>query len=226
MLKNILYRGHIPTGVAQKLFAATGSAVTALLKPQRGDMVGTLGEVTGRVALERLRRRMLESEGGRKILASRPMITDDTVPECGEGSFGHAYMKFMVRHGFNADDRSPVALVDDEELAYVMLRYRQVHDFWHVLCGLPPTLLGEIALKWFELVHTDLPIAAFSAVVGPLRLKNTDRTILRTTYLPWALTQGKAAHFLLAVPYEDHFHTSLSDLRHQLNLLPAPRLRR
>ena len=30
----------------------------------------------------------------------------------------------------------PVALVDDEELAYVLLSYRQVHDFWHVLVRL------------------------------------------------------------------------------------------
>ena len=36
------------------------------------------------------------------------------------------------------------------DVAYVIARYRQVHDFWHVLCDLPPTVLGEIALKWFE----------------------------------------------------------------------------
>lgn len=46
----------------------------------------------------------------------------------------------------------------------------QVHDFWHVLSGLPPTVVGEIALKWFEMMQTGLPVTALSAFVGPLRL--------------------------------------------------------
>ena len=42
----------------------------------------------------------------------------------------------MTSHGFLADERAQVRFVDDPELAYVMLRYRQVHDFWHVLAGM------------------------------------------------------------------------------------------
>lgn len=49
-------------------------------------------------------------------------------------------------------------------------RYREVHDLWHVLSGLPPTVEGELALKWFELVQTGLPMCALGAVVGPLAL--------------------------------------------------------
>ena len=45
-----------------------------------------------------------------------------------------------------------------------MCRYRQVHDFWHVLCDLPPTVLGEVALKWFELKATGLPVCLFSGL--------------------------------------------------------------
>lgn len=51
-----------------------------------------------------------------------------------------------------------------------LLRYREVHDLWHVLSGLPPTVEGELALKWFELVQTGLPVCALGAVVGPLAL--------------------------------------------------------
>lgn len=49
-------------------------------------------------------------------------------------------------------------------------RYREVHDLWHVLSGLPPTVEGELALKWFELVQTGLPVCALGAVFGPLAL--------------------------------------------------------
>ena len=50
--------------------------------------------------------------------------------------------------------RPAVRFVDDLELAYVMARYRQVHDFWHVLSGLETDVFGEIALKWFEFMQT------------------------------------------------------------------------
>lgn len=60
--------------------------------------------------------------------------------------------------------------VDDAELAYVMQRYRELHDFWHVLFGLPPTVFGEIILKYVELAQTRLPVCALSGFVGPLRL--------------------------------------------------------
>lgn len=50
--------------------------------------------------------------------------------------------------------RPSVRFIDDPELAYVMTRYRQVHDFWHVLSGLETDVFGEIALKWFEFMQT------------------------------------------------------------------------
>src|SRR3546814_13378512 len=53
-----------------------------------------------------------------------------------------------------------------------MLRYRQVHDFWHVLSGLPPTVMVEIALKWLELGQTRLPMTMLSSVFGQLRLNS------------------------------------------------------
>lgn len=160
-----LYAGHVPTTTVQKVFVAGAAAVRALADPQRADMVAAVGEVTGRVALEGLRRRLQSSEDGRRLLSERPVVTSaDIHPErlrrAPAGSFGRAYADFMDKYGFDADDRSPVALVDDEELAYILLRYRQVHDFWHVLCDLPPTVLGELALKWFELVQTGLPASS------------------------------------------------------------------
>ncbi len=35
----------------------------------------------------------------------------------------------------HADERPSVRFVDDEELAYVMRRYRECHDYLHVLTG-------------------------------------------------------------------------------------------
>ena len=42
------------------------------------------------------------------------------------------------------DTRLAVRFVDDPELAYVMLRYRQTHDLVHTLLGMPTNMLGEL----------------------------------------------------------------------------------
>ena len=56
-----------------------------------------------------------------------------------------------------------------------MTRYREIHDFLHVLTGLPPTVEGELALKTLEAVQTGLPMAALSAIAGPLSLRDPRR---------------------------------------------------
>eukprot|EP00903_Cladosiphon_okamuranus_P006754 g6588.t2 len=173
--KRVLYDGHQPTSPLQRTAMAGWAAITALMEPERADMVATLGEVTGRLALERLYRCMLADPEGREILRARPVINEATVDLAAlaalpEGTFGKSYSNFMKGNKFSPDSRSAVQYVDDPDLAYVMRRYREVHDLWHVLSGLPPTVEGELALKWFELVQTGLPVCALGAVVGPLAL--------------------------------------------------------
>ena len=225
-----LYRGHLPTNPLQKLAATAISAAKALRDPRRADMVGVLGEATGRVALEKIRSDLKKTREGRLILSERPIVDSSTINgdqlrELDENTFGHAYGRFLERYGFDPDDRTPVALVDDEELAYVLLRYRQVHDFWHVLFGLPPTVHGELVLKWFELVHTGLPVAAFSALFGPLRLSSKQRRRLYDAHVPWATRQGRACtQSMLSVYYERCFDEDMDLLRKRLGVTVAPPL--
>lgn len=85
----------------------------------------------------------------------------------------HAYFLFFTFHyiqGFSPDARLPIHFVDDPELKYVMLRYRQVHDLFHSVLGMPPHMLGEVAVKWVEALQTGLPMCALGALFGPLRL--------------------------------------------------------
>lgn len=41
------------------------------------------------------------------------------------------------------DSRLTVQFVDDLELAYVMQRYREVHDLIHAILGMPTNMLGN-----------------------------------------------------------------------------------
>ena len=76
----------------------------------------------------------------------------------------------LILQGFSPDARLPVQFVDDPELMYVMLRYRQIHDLTHTLLGMPANMLGEVVVKWVEAIQTGLPMCVAAALFGPLRL--------------------------------------------------------
>jgi len=222
------YKGHYPTTKFQKVTLSLYSALQALNNPEKGDMVAALGELTGEFALRKLRDQMKADPDGQLILQERPIIDEKTVDfdrlkDSPAGTFGRAYFEFMEGHGFSPDSRAPVRFVDDEELAYVILRYRQVHDFWHVLTGLPPSILGELALKWVELIQTGLPVCALSAVFGPLRLSQGDRILLQQKYLPWAIRTAQKSKPLMNVYYERYFNAQLDVFRKELALVQAPK---
>lgn len=211
----------------QRLAAVPYFSVGAMLDPTRGDLVAGLGDVTAEEALRRLHKKMTASSSGQNLLKHKPLISSDLVSERNistfrEESLGAQYYHYMKEFHFSADERTPVRFLSDPDLAYVLTRYRQVHDFWHVLCDLPPTVVGEIALKWFEYRVTGLPVCLLSAVGGPLRLQPTELVILGSKYVPWALSSGAKCHDLLSFPYEDNLHRSVSDLRKELNIEPAP----
>jgi len=210
----------------QKLTVAVHSATTALHNPARHDAVASLGEVTGHVALSNIYDRMMADKTGRRILHERPVVNEKTINlddlSAKPGTFGCTYAKFMEHHNFDPSSRAKVAYIQDPDLAYIMTRYRQNHDFWHALTGLPPTVLGELGLKWLELVQTGLPVAALSATVGSLRLSGEEKEILWDVYMPWALRVGKESEFLMNVYYEEEFGVDLSSLRYRLRIEAVP----
>jgi len=69
-----------------------------------------------------------------------------------------------------AEERPAVAFVDDVELAYVMRRYRETHDVFHCLLGMPTNLLGEVAVKWVEAIQLGLPMCVSGGLFGAARL--------------------------------------------------------
>jgi len=230
------------------------NALTAYSDPTRADAVAVLGEMTGPITLQRIHQQMMNDPTGFQILKDRPIVSKATIPyenlilnapdynifngdnnnyDDDNLTFGQAYGSFLKIHGFDPDERDEVNYVEDETLAYIMLRYRQCHDYFHTITGLPPTVLGELGLKWFELFQTGLPVAALSCTVGSLRLDTKEQQILRDIYLPWAVrnsdksqqqdsSTSTSSSFLMNIYYEKEFDTPIQELRNRLNLIPAP----
>ena len=84
---------------------------------------------------------MLSDPTGQRILRNRPLVDsraidldsllDKRITNRIEGTgvahtFGHEYATFMKNHGFDPDERADIRFIADRDLAYIMLRYRQV----------------------------------------------------------------------------------------------------
>ncbi|XP_047665231.1 ubiquinone biosynthesis protein COQ4 homolog, mitochondrial isoform X1 [Tachysurus fulvidraco] len=221
------YPGHIQTNGIQKALLAVGSGVAALQNPYRHDMVAVLGETTGHLALLKLKHRMSIDPEGHTILTERPRIRLSTLDlsrmsTLPAGSLGREYLRFLEDNNVTPDTRADVKFVDDEELAYVMQRYREVHDLLHTILGMPTNMLGEVAVKWFEAVQTGLPMCIMGAVLGPLRLSKSRTQKLVRSLGPWALRNGSRARCMLSVFYERRWDQNLEELRKELNIEPPP----
>jgi ubiquinone biosynthesis protein COQ4 len=245
-------------------------SLIAIRDPTRADAVAAVGEMTGRYQLVQLLHRMQRDPIGQQILRERPIVSKTTIPydrfmeqarsvkkqystidniPSEQLTFGVAYGLFLLDHVFDPDERDDVKyLSSSEDIAYVMLRYRQCHDYWHVLTNLPPTVNGEIGLKLLELFHLNMPVAALSCIaqsavilsntigttakeLDAIKPTNGNHTIVTNDihtiwniYLPWARQQARnmqrANVLLLNVDYEHQFALPLHELREKLHIQP------
>ncbi|CAD5173114.1 ubiquinone biosynthesis protein COQ4 homolog, mitochondrial [Musa acuminata AAA Group] len=216
---------RIPLKGWQQAAVALGSALGALMDPRRADLIAALGETTGKPAFQRVLERMRNRSEGREVLLERPRVISAEVShawDLPESTFGSAYARFMGTRNFSPDDRPPVRFMDTDELAYVATRAREVHDFWHVLFGLPTNLIGESALKVIEFQQMFLPMCALSVVGGSARFSEKQRALFFQHYFPWALRAGMASTDLMCVYYEKHFHEDLEDVRKKWGIIRCP----
>lgn len=172
---------------------------------------------------------MLRNPNGRRILRDRPRITSKTMSMAmlralPENTVGRSYAAWLDREGVSPDTRDNVKYIDDEECAYVMQRYRECHDFYHALTGLPVMVEGEIALKAFEFANTVLPMTGLS-MLAVARLKAAERSRFWQTYLPWALENGLKAQEVINIYWEEQLERDVDELRTELGLEKPPDLR-
>lgn len=202
----------------------------SLRDPRRGDLIAAFAEATATpYFIYRLRDAMLASATGRRILRDRPRITSTSLNLpylrlLPENSVGRTYITWLDREGVSPDTRSQVRYIDDEECAYVMQRYRECHDFYHALTGLPVVREGEVALKAFEFANTLLPMTGFS-VFAAGTMKTAERKRFREIYLPWAVKNGLKAKEVINVYWEEQLERDVRDLRKELGVEPPPDLR-
>ncbi|KAI9927978.1 hypothetical protein ASPWEDRAFT_157786 [Aspergillus wentii DTO 134E9] len=224
------YPGHVPLNFVERSALAVGSAVGSLLNPRRGDLIAALGEATATpYFIYRLRNAMLSDPTGRRILRDRPRITSETLRlpylrSLPENSVGRTYAAWLDREGVSPDTRDNVQYIDDEECAYVMQRYRECHDFYHAVTGLPVFVEGELALKAFEFLNTVIPMTGLS-LFAFVRLKPAERERFFSIHLPWAVRSGLASKEMINVYWEEILEKDVDELREEMGIERPPDLR-
>lgn len=141
-----------------------------------------------------------------------------------ENSVGRAYVGWLDREGVSPDTRDSVKYINNEECAYVMQRYRESHDLYHALTGLPVFVEGEVALKAFEFANTLLPMTGLS-LIAVTRMKPAERSRFWQTYLPWALSNGLKSKDIINVYWEEELERDVNELRAELGIERPPDLR-
>lgn len=216
---------HIPINCFQKMLLTVGSASVALIDPYRADMIACLGETTGTLASTYMLSKMENSEEGSRILKEKPRINTNTIDlnilrKFPQNTIGKVYIDFLDKNHVTPDSRDPVKFIDDIQLAYVIQRYREIHDFVHAILGMNTNILGEITIKWFEAVQNKLPMCYAGALFGAVNLKTVDRQNLLKYYLPWAVETGRNSQFLMNVYFEKRLDQPIEELHEELNIKP------
>lgn len=218
-----LYGSHIPLTNLQKILLTVGSSLTAIIDPYRHDLVADCGETTGYYALKWIRNRMQSDSEGKEIISKKPRLNSKTVDfdklrGLPQNTFGNHYSRFYTDNNVSPDTRRIVQFVDDAELAYVMQRYREIHDITHTILNMPTTIRGEVIVKAFEGVQTRLPMCILGSVMGPLRLSSRERLKYFSNDLKWAILCGQKSKFLMNVYFEKRFEQDIDELRRELSI--------
>ncbi|XP_024876081.1 UDP-sugar transporter UST74c-like [Temnothorax curvispinosus] len=215
---------HVSLSPLQRVLLTMGSAAVSLANPYRGDMIACLGETTGTNALVRCHQRMKDTSEGQRVLAQKPRVNTSAVDlaylrDLPPGTVGRTYRDFLVDNNVSPDDRLAVQFVNDIELAYVMQRYREVHDIFHAMLLMPTTMLGEVSVKWVEALQLRLPMCITGAIFGASRLRPRQRQLYLNHYLPWSINTGLNAKFLLGIYFEERWEQSLEDFHKEMNIV-------
>jgi ubiquinone biosynthesis protein Coq4 len=159
-------------------------------------------------------------------------MTVEGLKDYAPGTLGHAYRDFVVTNGllenfgrdyrkFQADLQAKGALKRmPDDMAYMMVRGTQLHDFMHVLTGYGATVPGELALAAYYLSQIRFPYHAMrlavtmahTAFVAPERVVSSMDAFVDGWHY------GRNSRNLNFERWEDRLAEPLASLQAEMNL--------
>lgn len=199
------------------------SAVSSVKDPEDGQHISELGDLTNLNSLKQIKTRMQETEEGKLILSQMPRVSEETMDfsnlkNYNKNTLGYAYYQYMSRNCFSPNERPVAKYNPDIELTYINQRYKETHDFYHILLAMDRTLIDEVAVKWFEAEHLRLSSSSLGGLFGSLTLTPKEVFFLYNRLLPGIIQVARSSKFLLGVYFEKRLEQDLSELRKELSI--------
>ncbi|SPO30771.1 related to COQ4 - responsible for restoring ubiquinone biosynthesis in coq4 mutant [Ustilago trichophora] len=247
---------HIPTTFLGRALLTAGSALGLLNNPSRGDLLSMLTQVSSGASLAHLLESMRSTESGRRLLIERPSVNSETVDvdylaSLERGKFGREWIEWLKENGVGPDGRAEADYMSTSEHKYLIQRYRESHDFYHLLLRMPVTQLGETIVKYFEMAQMNMPVAGFAAAGGTLRILASNLSSLPKpsqlvsaalnsspaaaaapidsadlaalqTLIPWAMQVGRTSAPLISIEWERCWERDINDMRLELGITRPP----
>lgn len=211
-----------------ELALVAGATVRVLRNSDRIADIHLVADITSRGRFAAL----LDAERGGgdepEVLRERPELNDDTVDfealrRLPAETLGGAYVRHLDRHQLEIyTDPTSDRFIEDEAVRYLIHRYRQTHDIWHVLVGLGTRGHEEVLLHAFTFGLMHLPVSAMILVLGGIKHLVLERRwgALRHGLLQ-AYRSGRAAAPLLMVRWEALWDRPLDEVRARYGIVPS-----
>lgn len=187
-------------------------------------------EITGRPRYRVLLEQMSHSSAGQRLMTERPELSSEHVDydylrSLSATTLGGAYARHLDDNGLSADYQAAATRhVDDPDIAYLMRRFRQTHDVWHVLLGIGIRGHEEVLTHWFTFGQLRLPVSAMIMALGTMKHVVLERRwgALRHSLLE-AYRVGRDAEPLMPVFWEDLWEQPLDEIRASYRVRPLER---
>lgn len=203
--------------------------------PDDLPQVFTILEALSGNTLERVGRRMMKDEDGRRLIAARSDIVERLADRAAlarlpEGSLGRAYLAFVERENISADGIRRAAREGMTQRAslpapldWVHARMRDTHNLWHAAVGYSGDVLGEIALLAFILAQTWNPAIALilAVALGKTVRFPSGGAAARATILD-GFRRGFRARWLPPQDWEAMLALPVEEVRRRLGLEAPP----
>jgi ubiquinone biosynthesis protein COQ4 len=136
-----------------------GAIGRVLRDSNRIDDIHLVADITGRTRFQRLLARVRSTPQGQRLLRQRPTLGPDDIDldalrALGPDPLGGAFARHLQAHRLELYEGPPSSkYLPDPDVRYLVHRYRQLHDIWHVLLGLGTAGHEEVLVHAFTLGH-------------------------------------------------------------------------
>lgn len=215
-----LIRSFIPLkSNKDRLQLLSENILKSINDPTNGNAVGLVGDLANMNSLVYVRNKMLSSSTGKRILIDKPRIRQssfnfDELKNYDKNTLGFAYYKFMNNYNFTPEERPITTYYTDIELAYILQRYKEIHDFIHTILGYGIALHDELAVKVFECIQMKLPSAALASIGGTISLLNFEEfSVYFNKYIPHIYKVALNSEFIMNIYFEEELSSNINDFR-------------